>query len=105
MLSRLGAQKTPGIGHRVVAEPPPHALSRQDLSSGCILALKVMEMELLKTPVLCSVFYFPNTFSATQAYGFIIRGFFLWLRFFSLLGNANKYARRWTVKLFILSFG
>lgn len=74
-------------------------------TSGCILVLKAMEMEALKTPVLSSVLYSPNTLSATQAYSFIIKGLFLWLRFlFPLLGNANKYSRRWTVKLFIVSF-
>lgn len=71
-----------------MAEPPSHALSRQDLNSDCIPALKVMETEVLQTPVLSSVFS-PNTLSATQVYSFIVRGLFFSLRFFSLLGNAN----------------
>lgn len=61
-----------------MAEPSP-ALSR-DLQPHSILALKDMELAVWSR-VLC----YPNTFFSTQAYSFIIRYLYLWLRFPCLL--------------------
>ena len=65
-------------------------------------------MEVLKsTPVLSDIPYSPNTFSSAQDYSFIIKRFIIFITGLDFLPcyNANKYSRKWTVRLFTLSLG